>query len=91
MPDAAIIDVRTPQEFSDGHLIHATNMDWNGDRFEAQVSTLDKSKPVFVYCYSGGRSAAAAKKMRANGFTEVYELAGGFSKWRDAKLPVAND
>ncbi len=91
MPSAPIIDVRTPKEFSLGHLINANNIDWNGNDFDAQIATFDKSKPVFVYCQVGGRSAAAAKKMRSDGFVEVYELSGGISKWRTAKLPETTD
>ena len=87
VPDAQLLDVRTPGEFSEGHLANAKNFDWNGTEFNAQISGLDKSKPVFVYCMSGKRSAAAAEKMRAEGFTEVYELEGGISAWRGANLP----
>ena len=53
---ATIIDVRTPDEFSKGHLVNASNFDWNGNDFEKQIAPLDKSKTVFVYCLSGGRS-----------------------------------
>ena len=87
LPSAPIVDVRTPGEFSKGHLINATNIDWNGNDFEKQISTLDKSKPVLVYCLSGGRSAAAAAQMRSEGFKEVYDLVGGIMKWRGANLP----
>ncbi len=81
-----IVDVRTPEEFSEGHLINARNIDWNGSDFEKQIETLDPSKPVYVYCLSGKRSAAAAQKMRSKGFKQVYELQGGITKWREAKL-----
>lgn len=91
LPDAAIIDVRTPDEFSKGHLINALNYDWNGNDFEKQMTALDKSKPVFVYCLSGGRSSSATSKMRSEGFKTVYELAGGIMKWRGANLPEATD
>ena len=87
LPSAPIVDVRTPGEFSKGHLISATNIDWNGNDFEKQISTLDKSKPVLVYCLSGGRSTAAAAQMRSEGFKEVYDLVGGIMKWRGANLP----
>lgn len=87
-PEAPIIDVRTPEEFSSGHLKSALNYNWNDSRFEQQIRTLDKSKPVFVYCLSGGRSSAAATKMRANGFIEVYELEGGVMQWRNENLPL---
>lgn len=87
LPAASVIDVRTPEEFSKGHLHNAKNLDWNGSEFQKQVSTLGKSKPVFVYCLSGGRSSSAASKMRSDGFKEVYELNGGLMKWRAASLP----
>lgn len=86
-----IIDVRTPDEFSKGHLINAKNYDWNGNDFKKQIAPLDKSKPVFVYCLSGGRSSSAANKMRSDGFTQVYELSGGIMKWRGANLPETTD
>jgi thioredoxin 1 len=85
-PAAQVIDVRTPEEFSNGHIVNAQNMNWNGD-FDKQIINLDKSKPVFVYCLSGGRSASAASKMRSSGFKTVYELNGGMMKWRAASLP----
>ncbi len=91
LPTAAIIDVRTPGEFEKAHLVNALNYDWNGNEFENQIASLDKSKPVFVYCLSGGRSSSAAKKMRSNGFTQVYELSGGIMKWNSENLPVTTD
>ena len=87
LPSAAIVDVRTPEEFLKGHLQNAKNYDWNGSDFQKQVSTLNKSKPVFVYCLSGGRSASAASQMRSDGFKTVYELSGGMMKWRVANFP----
>lgn len=89
--DAQIVDVRTPGEFAGGHIANALNYDWNSGNFESDEAKLDKSKPVFVYCLSGGRSAAAAKKLRADGFKEVYELNGGMMKWRNAGLAETTD
>lgn len=91
IPDANILDVRTPEEFEKGHIKNALNYDWNGSSFEQQIATLDKSKPVFVYCLSGGRSAMAAEVMRDRGFKQVYEMKGGFMKWRTAGLPETTD
>ncbi|MFZ4544105.1 MAG: thioredoxin domain-containing protein [Saprospiraceae bacterium] len=87
MPAAPILDVRSPDEFSSGHLANALNYNWNAADFDQNISGLDKSKPVFVYCLSGGRSGSAAAKMRSTGFKEVYELSGGILKWRAANLP----
>lgn len=89
--EGVVLDVRTPAEYAEGHLANAKNVDWNGDHFEHQVMALDKSKPVFVYCLKGGRSASAASKMRSLGFKDVYELDGGIEKWQDAKLPLVKE
>ena len=85
-PEAVILDVRTPQEFSEGHIENAKNADWNGNQFELQIAKFDKTKPLFVYCLGGGRSASASSKLRSNGFKEVYELDGGIMNWRSAGL-----
>ncbi len=90
LPTAPIIDVRTADEFSNGHLAKAKNIDWNSNAFETGIQELNKENPVFVYCLSGGRSSAAAEKMRAIGFKNVYELEGGIMKWRAANLPEEN-
>ncbi len=82
-----LIDVRTPEEFANGHLNNARNINWNGDSFDAQVAQLDPSKPVFVYCQGGGRSAAASTHLKKLGFTQINDLDGGIMAWRAAKLP----
>lgn len=89
--NSVILDVRSPEEFASGHLENATNIDWNGNDFENKTKVLNKEKPIFIYCLSGGRSAEAAQKLRASGFKEVYEMQGGIMKWRSAKLPESND
>lgn len=86
-PSAQLVDVRTPGEFSGGHLQNAVNIDWNGENFENKISALDKSKPVYVYCLSGGRSSSAANKMIHLGFNEVYNMEGGIMKWKAAGFP----
>lgn len=89
--DPILLDVRTPDEFSEAHIKNAKNVDWNGSDFKIAAAQLDKSKPVFVYCLSGGRSASSAEFLRANGFNEVYELEGGIMKWKAADLPLVVD
>jgi rhodanese-related sulfurtransferase len=79
---AQLLDVRTVGEFNSGHLQNALWADWNNDtEFDRRTSFIDKKKPVYVYCLSGGRSGAAAAKMRKQGFT-VYELKGGINAWK---------
>ncbi|MFN8358048.1 MAG: thioredoxin domain-containing protein [Spirosomataceae bacterium] len=91
LPTAPVVDVRTPEEFAKGHIPNAVNMDWNGNGFQQQISALDKTAPVLVYCLSGGRSSSAISKMYEWGFKEVYELDGGIMKWRGANLPEINN
>jgi len=87
-PNAQVIDVRTPGEYSGGHLDNAANLNYNGAEFETQLQRFDKSKPVFVYCLSGGRSAKAAAKMAELGFKEVYDMQGGIMAWNNNSKPV---
>jgi thioredoxin len=90
-PDALVLDVRTAEEYAKGHLPKARNIDWYSEDFMQQVSGYLKSRPVYVYCLSGARSAAAADKLRSAGFTEVYNMEGGIVKWRAAGLPQTMD
>ena len=70
---------------------NAINIDWNGDNFDGKIGNFDKSKPIFVYCMSGGRSKKAAEKLGELGFTKIYELQGGIMKWNAAGLSVPSD
>ena len=76
-----LVDVRTPEEFAKGHVDGAKNINFNAADFDNQITQLDKTKPVFIYCHSGGRSGKAYKKMKANGFTTVYDMEGGYSAY----------
>jgi thioredoxin 1 len=86
-----IMDVRTRGEFLEGHIQNAVNIDWNGANFDAQISKIDKSTPLFVYCLSGGRSSSAASHLREVGFKNVLELDGGMMAWRSAGLSETTD
>ena len=76
-----LIDVRTPEEYSDGHILNSKNIDFLDENFELYIQKLDKKSPVIVYCQSGGRSAKSALKLLSNSFVKIYDLDGGFSKW----------
>ena len=80
-----LVDVRTPAEFAAGHIPEAVNIDVRGENFESQAqSTLDKERPVAVYCRSGARSKTAAHALAAMGY-RVYELNNGFMNWKGAR------
>ena len=85
-----ILDVRTPGEYTSGHIKNTLLANWNDKaEFDRRISFIDKNKPVYVYCLAGGRSAAAAEKMRAMGFENVYELQGGINGWKAANKNLA--
>lgn len=67
------IDVRTAGEYAAGHLEGAVNIDVSQPSFNAAVAGLDKSRPYFVYCHSGARSAAAVQKMKNAGFSNTTD------------------
>ena len=78
-----LVDVRTLEEFKEGHLANAQNICVTDDDFQEKLSNLDKNKPVYLYCRSGKRSASAAKIMRKLGFKEIYDMEGGYLNWEE--------
>ncbi|MFN8353168.1 MAG: rhodanese-like domain-containing protein [Spirosomataceae bacterium] len=78
LPKAQLVDVRTPEEFNNGHIQAAKLVNYNGPDFKEEAAKLDKNKPVFVYCAAGMRSSKAAKVLTELGFKEVYNLSGGY-------------
>lgn len=83
-----LLDVRTPEEFSAGHLPGAANIDWLADGFiEGASAALDKARPVAVYCRSGKRSAASAAALTKAGF-QVVNLLGGYAGWAAEGRPA---
>lgn len=84
---AIYLDVRTPQEWSKGHIAKALHMDIFSDDFEAQLKKLDKNKTYYVYCAVGGRSSEATAVMAKLGFKHIYNMQGGFKAWEREGLP----
>lgn len=76
-----LIDARTPQEYSQGHIPGAVNIDVNNANFDTQIKALDKRRPVAVYCRSGRRSKVAAERLAKLGM-KVTELDGGILSWQ---------
>ena len=90
--EVVILDVRTPEEFSNGHIRNAINMDWNNfEGFSTEASLLLKNVPVYVYCHSGLRSEKASKWLRLNGFDQVKDLRGGFEAWKKSDKPITRN
>ncbi len=84
----AVIDVRTPDEFKDGHIKDAKNIDIMSKDFEAQLGKLDKTQPTLVHCQAGGRSTRALPIFEKLGFTHLIHLDDGFGGWESAGKPV---
>lgn len=82
--DVQLVDVRTPEEFKEGHIKGATNIDFFSDDFLTQFDAYDKNKPLYLYCRSGNRSAKASKKLSEAGFKNIVDLEGGYKAWKAA-------
>ena len=85
---AQVLDVRTVDEFQNGHIEGAINIDVEGMTFDGDIAQLDKSKTYAVYCHSGRRSGIAVGKMSDAGFTKLFNLDGGIQVWQAAGLPL---
>ncbi|WP_299606450.1 rhodanese-like domain-containing protein [uncultured Aquimarina sp.] len=88
MEKVQLVDVRTPQEYADGHIEGAINIDFTDENFETLLSEVDKTKPVAVYCGRGGRSGKCSAYMKKAGFTKIYDLDGGITEWKYKGKPV---
>jgi rhodanese-related sulfurtransferase len=85
---ALLLDVRSEADFAAGHLVGATHL--AADQIDQKIKKLNKymQKPIVVVCATGKISAAAAKRLRAAGFTQAVTLAGGINAWQAAGLPL---
>lgn len=81
--DLQLIDVRTPNEFNQGSIAKSKNMNILDGTFEKGVSSLDKAKPIYVYCAKGGRSRKAADLLEEKGFTNIIDLRGGYTLYKE--------
>ncbi len=80
-PDVQLIDVRSAEEFVEGNIEGSVNISLAGEDFCGLVDrTLDKERPVAVYCRGGRQSAEAAEKLDSMGF-KVFELENGYKEW----------
>lgn len=77
-----ILDVRTREEYLQGHIRNSLNIDIYKNDFKTKINSLNKQKTYFVYCKSGYRSNSAVKFMHGLGFEQVYNLKGGINKWK---------
>ena len=83
-----LVDIRTLKEYKGGYIKNAKNIDFYAKDFVQQMSVLDKKKPVYIYCHSGGRSNRASYRLIKAGFSKVVDLKGGITAWKNKQLPL---
>jgi len=87
-PKPIVLDVRTPDEFAEGHIPGATNVDAHDPDFAKKVAQLDQKRPVIIHCAAGGRSSQMLPTVAAQKFPEIYHMNKGFSAWSASGKPV---
>ena len=80
-----LVDVRTPDEFKAGKIAEAVNWNYYDQDFMGKFEKVDKDKPIYLYCRSGGRSGQAGEKLINAGYTNVHHLGGGILAWEKDK------
>jgi len=88
-PAVAVLDIRTPEEFAEGHIEGAINVDFMGDDFEAGIAELDRERPYVVHCRSGNRSTQSLPVFEKLDFDRIYHLETGLEGWAAEGLPTA--
>jgi rhodanese-related sulfurtransferase len=88
--DLVVLDVRTPEEFAEGHLDGAELLDFYRADFGDRLAELDRGVPYLLYCRSGNRSGQTLEMMRQLGFTDVTEIEGGVISWSQEGLPLVS-
>ena len=84
MKKATVLDVRSAEEYAEGHIDQAVNIDFLDDSFESKVAKLDKAKPYLVHCAGGGRSTNSLEVFKKLGFTNITHLDGGLKAYTKA-------
>lgn len=82
--NVVVLDVRTKEEFDQGHIPGAVNLDVRSPDFMEKVKKLDPSKTYLVHCASGRRSVTACEKLGTNQFKGLFNLEGGFNAWKSS-------
>jgi rhodanese-related sulfurtransferase len=87
--DFAVLDVRTPLEFGEGHLPGAVNLDIQGQDFDSRLQALDRDKSYVVYCRTGNRSILAVRAMEQLGFQSILHMPQGIVRWQERGFQVS--
>lgn len=87
MEDVQLIDIRTREEYNNAHILDAKNIVFD-EKFRKKLDTLDKFRPVLLYCTDGSKSKKAIKILKRRGFQNVQELDHGFTDWKAKGEPI---
>lgn len=87
-PDFVILDVRTPEEYDEGHIEDALLVNFNAPAFRDKLDNLDREKSYLLFCRSGSRSGRALTIMSELEFLNIYHMTGGMIEWNEEGLPV---
>jgi phage shock protein E len=87
--DFVVLDVRTPEEFANGRLPGAVNVDIQAPDFQSRLAALDRGNTYLVYCRTGNRSARAIQVMQRLGFQSLYHMTEGILRWEKKGFPVS--
>lgn len=90
-PNFTILDVRTPSEYEEDHLMNAHLRNFYDTDFQMQLDSLAKGRVYLIYCRSGNRSGQAFNIMQNLGFQHVYNMLGGITMWKNMGFPVTTD
>lgn len=81
-----LLDVRTQEEYNEGHIPGSTLIPVQ--ELETRLNELPQNKKILVYCRSGNRSATASEILIRNGFTQIFNMKGGITEWKNAGYEV---
>lgn len=87
-PSFTVLDVRTPDEYKEGHIEGAVNINYNEPSFNTELARLDKKKTYLVYCRTGRRSKDAVQIMVGQGFENIFRFQGDITRWKSEGLPL---
>jgi phage shock protein E len=87
--EVVVLDIRTPEEYDEGHLEGAVLVDFYEPDFVEQLDALDRDTPYVLYCRSGNRTSQTLPVMEQLGFRSVTEVGGGILAWQADGLPVS--
>lgn len=83
-----IIDIRTPQEFSRGHIEGAININYFDRTFIEEFKKYKQTDSLFLYCKSGKRTTSASTKLSTLGYKNIFDLEGGIGNWSKNNLQI---